>query len=40
MIEKGKVYQGLGFFKFVRVNLGKPCSPKFKADSMWFFTVL
>lgn len=38
--EKGKVYQGLGFFTFVRVNLGKPCSPKFKADSMWFFTVL
>lgn len=40
MIGKGTVYQGLGCFTFVWVNLGKPCSPKFKADSMWFFTVL
>lgn len=38
--EKGKVYQELDCFMFVRVNLDKPCFLKFKADSMWSFIVL
>lgn len=38
--ERGKVYQELDCFMFVRVNLDKPCSLKFKAESMWSFIVL
>jgi len=36
MFEKGKVYQGLGCPTFVRVNLGKTSSPKFKEIACGF----